>query len=178
MSKIEPQTWKKCHFLAVSQRDGKTLYRRRRTEKNVFAVSKITDIFERKLQKWNCCHLLVPWHLLNFKEALPHSVPKCPWHKNSWILSRALLTFHGQIIKNFQNFHGYFFRNFHVQVRKSTGISKNSWHGHFYVVTGTFVLWSQFFLFTALTTKVIFVVSLVASRLFSLRKKHVPCVSS
>ena len=79
-----------------------------------------------------------PWH------------PKCPWHKNSWFLSRALLIFHGQIFENFhgldQNFHGQFFRNFHGQVGNFTGISKNSCHGHFNVCHGHFCALISIFL--------------------------------
>ena len=59
--------------------------------------------------------------------------------------------------------------------RASWKISRALWKivvtGTFRFVTGTFVLWSHFFFwFTALTTKVIFGVSLVASWLFSVKK--------
>ena len=109
---------------------------------NTFLNNKL---IKHKILKWTLygqCFIFSPWH------------PKCPWHTYFWILSRALLTFHGHIIENChgqgQKFHGHFFQNFHGQVGKFTGISKNSCHGHFDVCHGHFcALISNFLIYSS-----------------------------
>ena len=104
-----------------------------------------------------------PWH------------PKCPWHKNSWILSRALLIFHGHFFENChglgQNFYGHFFGNFHGQIGNFTGISKNSCHGHFYVCHGHFcALISFFFIYSSHNKVDIWSLTCRESTIFSKKK--------